>query len=172
MPADKVGNYAFSDSRLCLADGSCPHHLGRITLILNLVGLKVQHDFLIVRNSSLPTDMILGTDFMFRNKIRFQFDPLRLHVQGSKLEVHFASVRVRCNAQVKSVKLIDSVRPRASQRFDEYVSAASRDRRDEYEANASRIYPTDDQVYGAKAEHASGCGEYEDEARESSMLEM
>lgn len=69
------------------ASGNVMLTSGKITLTLKIGEKSYNHDYVISDEPSLPSNLILGWDFMRKHKVNLQTNPLSLHIENEKVTI-------------------------------------------------------------------------------------
>ena len=62
--------------------------IGKMRINIDIGGNEFIQEFVIIKDESLPSDMIIGWDFIRKNKVEFVTKPLSLNINGAEVNIY------------------------------------------------------------------------------------
>ncbi|XP_076041323.1 uncharacterized protein LOC143025482 [Oratosquilla oratoria] len=87
----KLSHYGEGGVVLRTVNGSQLRHAESVLLILTFPSIKIKHDFLVVNETKLPVDLILGMDFALKDQVRLRITPLEIYIRDERVPAELIS---------------------------------------------------------------------------------
>ena len=82
-------NQVYQDNSIIRnASGDIMATIGKMRINIDIGGNEFIQEFVIIKDESLPSDMIIGWDFIRKNKVEFATKPLSLNINGAEVNIY------------------------------------------------------------------------------------
>lgn len=85
LPASKTRDYTKTNVSVRLADGSMLQHHGLVPLTMWLAKIPLTHHCFVVKDVDLPTEILLGSDFILSHRVEFCSKPFEMQINKTRI---------------------------------------------------------------------------------------